>query len=79
MGKNGAVFNPEKFKFAQKETKFAGFTITKSEIKPQEKFINAIRDFSIPKSITGSKTDYLFNGLIQFNNFFCNCFVWKIL
>ena len=52
MGKNGVVLNPEKFQFAQKEIDFAGFTITKSEIKPQEKFIKAIRDFPIPKSIT---------------------------
>ena len=52
MAKNGVVLNPEKFQFAQKEINFAGFTITKSEIKPQEKFVNAIRDFPIPKSIT---------------------------
>ena len=52
MGENGVVLNPEKFQFAQKEIDFAGFTITKSEIEPQEKFIKAIRDFPIPKSIT---------------------------
>ena len=56
MGKDGVVFHPEKFQFAQKEINFAGFTITKFEVKPQEKFINTVRDFLIPKSITNMRS-----------------------
>lgn len=52
MGRNGVVLNPEKFQFAQSQIDFAGFTITNTEIKPQEKFLKAIRDFPPPKSVT---------------------------
>ena len=38
--------------FAPKQIDFAGFTITQSEIKPQEKFIKVIKNFPTPKSIT---------------------------
>ena len=52
VGRNGIVLNPEKFQFAQKEIDFAGFRITESEIKPQEKYLKAIKEFPSPTCIT---------------------------
>ena len=51
-GRNGIVLNPEKFKFAQRNNDFAGFHITDSSIRPQEKFLTAIRDFPTPTRVT---------------------------
>ena len=48
----GMVFNPSKFQFAQKEVNYLGFTITDSGIKPQEEFLQSIRDFPAPKNLT---------------------------
>jgi len=52
MGNNGIVLNKEKFQFAQREVEFAGFHISESEVRPQEKCLNAIRDFPTPTCIT---------------------------
>ena len=46
------VLNSEKFQFAEKEINFAGFKITDTEIKPQEKHLKAIKDFPTPTCIT---------------------------
>ena len=50
MGIAGAVMNPEKFQFAQREADFAGFRITENSIEPLPKYIDAIRSFPTPKS-----------------------------
>ena len=49
---NGITLNPSKFRFAQDEVEFAGFEITKSEVKPSRKYLRAIQDFPTPKGIT---------------------------
>ena len=51
-GQNGIILNPEKFQFARLTVDFAGFRITESSIEPLPKYLDAIRDFPTPKSIT---------------------------
>ena len=50
--RNGITLNPSKFRFAQDEVEFAGFEITRSEVKPHRKYLNAIKDFPTPQGIT---------------------------
>ena len=49
---NGITLNPHKFRFAQDEVDFAGFTITPSEVRPSQKYLEAITGFPTPKNIT---------------------------
>ena len=51
-GKNGIILNPSKFKFALDEVKFAGFHITKDNVRPGDKFFNAISDFPKLQNLT---------------------------
>ena len=51
-GKNGIILNPEKFQFARLTVDFAGFRISESSIEPLPKYLDAIRDFPTPRSIT---------------------------
>ena len=52
LGRNGIVLNESKFQFAKREVQFAGFEVTEKEIRPLEKFISAIRDFSTPTKLS---------------------------
>ena len=52
VGAAGVVLNPDKFQFAQRDVKFAGFKITEDRIKPLPKYIEAIRSFPTPTSTT---------------------------
>ena len=61
-GRNGVIFNPTKFVFAADIADFAGFTVTLDSIKPTLKMTKAIREFPIPKSITGIRSWF---GLIN--------------
>ena len=45
---NGMVFSPEKFQFASRSVKFAGFQITMKGIQHTEKYITAIKNFPKP-------------------------------
>ena len=51
-GKAGIVLNAEKFQFAQRTVDFAGFRISDSSIEPLPKYLDAIRHFPTPSSIT---------------------------
>ena len=51
-GRNGITLNPEKFSFAQDTVEFAGFEITPNEVKPCNRYLNAIRQFPTPQNIT---------------------------
>ena len=51
-GRNGSVLNPKKFQCAQKTIDFAGFRVTESTIEPLPKYIDSIRNFPKPCSIT---------------------------
>ncbi len=46
------MLNPEKCVFCESEVDFAGFTITENNVRPCQKYMQAIRDFSTPKSTT---------------------------
>ena len=50
LGKSGVILNPDKF--ARRTFDFAGFLITETTIQPLPKFLDAIRDFPTPKSVT---------------------------
>ena len=50
MGSAGAVMNPDKFQFAQRQADFAGFRLSETSIEPLPKYIDAIRTFPTPKS-----------------------------
>ena len=49
---NGITLNPRKFRFAMDEVEFAGFNITRTEVRPCTKFLESITDFPTPTSIT---------------------------
>ena len=52
MGNNGITLNPQKFKFSQRDIEFGGFSITFDQVKPLAKYLNAIKSFPTPKTIT---------------------------
>ena len=60
--RNGIIFNPKKFHFANDEVEFAGFVIKHDGIKPTEQMLSAIKDFPIPTSITDARSWF---GLIN--------------
>ena len=51
-GKNGIILNLDKFQFCQKEVNFAGFHLTERGIAPLPKYLDSIRNFPTPSSIT---------------------------
>ena len=51
-GNAGIVLNPEKFQFSQTTVNFAGFHLRKNSVEPLPKYLNAIRNFPVPKNIT---------------------------
>ena len=51
-GRHGITLNPEKFQFGMDTVNFAGFTISLTDVKPDKRFSDAIREFPTPKSIT---------------------------
>ena len=54
--RNGIVFNPDKFQFAEDEVEFAGFRITADSVKPTKKMTEAILKFPTPTNITGIRS-----------------------
>ena len=55
-GRNGVIFNPAKFVFAEETVDFAGFTVTDDSIRPTLKMTKAIEDFPVPTSISGVRS-----------------------
>ena len=51
-GKNGVVFNYEKLQFCQPVVDFAGFRISDENIEPLPKYLDAIREFPTPGTVT---------------------------
>jgi len=45
------VLNPSKFQFSQKEVDFADFRIANHDVRPLDKYLDAIRHFRTPKGI----------------------------
>ena len=56
LGKCGVVVNPEKLQFSQRQVDFAGFRLTEMGIEPLPKYLNAIRNFPEPKSLTDMRS-----------------------
>ena len=52
VGRSGVVLNPDKFQFAKRTVDFAGFRITNATIEPLPKYLDAIREFPTPTSLT---------------------------
>ena len=48
----GCIFNPNKFQFASAEVEFLGFKITMNGLGPTDAFMETIRSFPTPKSLT---------------------------
>ena len=51
-GNNGIILNEEKFQFSQTEVDFTAFRVTGDEVKPLSKYLDAIKSFPKPSSIT---------------------------
>ena len=50
--RNGITLTPDKFVFCQEEVEFAGFSITMNNVRPCNKYLQAIREFPTPRNIT---------------------------
>ena len=61
-GRNGIVFNPKKFQFAEDKVEFAGFRIMADSVKPMKKMTGAILNFPTTTNITGIRSWF---GLIN--------------
>ena len=55
-GRAGIVLNPEKFQFSQTSVDFAGFRISNDTVEPLPKYLDAIRGFPTPRSLTDIKS-----------------------
>ena len=60
--KNGVTLNPEKLQFCQDRVEFGGLNVTETGVCPSDTLISAIRDFPVPKNITGARSWF---GLIN--------------
>ena len=68
VGRNGVTLNYEKFQFAKRDIDFAGFHITETMVKPQDKFLRAIADFPTPKKTTDIRAWFgLINHVAHYN------------
>ena len=57
-GNNGIILNPKKFKFAETEVDFLGFSITDSGVKPTTEFLSNILNFPTPTNLTYVRSWY---------------------
>ena len=51
-GRSGILLNAKKFVFARDEVEFAGFEITSNSVRPCRRYLESIRGFAAPKTIT---------------------------
>ena len=51
-GRNGIILNPEKFVFSAPTVDFAGFTISMTDVRPCNRYLEAIHDFPRPRNVT---------------------------
>lgn len=51
-GQNGIILNPTKFKFACDEVDFAGFNITLTNVRPCNRYLQAIQNYPTPRNLT---------------------------
>ena len=48
----GCVFNPSKFQFAEQQVNFLGFKITSTGLGPTDEFVDVIKSFPVPTTLT---------------------------
>ena len=65
-GKAGLVMNSDKFQFGKETVNFAGMEITKDAIRPAREYLDAIRNFPVPKTISSMRSFY---GMINQVNY----------
>ena len=53
--RNGIILNKEKFQFCQDTVLFAGLQVSSSSVMPSDKLLNSIRNFPVPKDISGAR------------------------
>ena len=56
MATNGIVANAAKFQFCRETVDFAGFTVTPTGPAPSPRILSAIKDFPVPKDLTGARS-----------------------
>ena len=59
---NGLIFNPDKFQFGMETVDFAGLEVTMDGVKPSSKFLEAIRSFPRPDSLSAARS---FFGMVN--------------
>ena len=60
--KAGLIFNPDKFQFGQEKVEFAGLDVTMDGVKPCRKFLDSIRSFPRPNTLSEARS---FFGMIN--------------
>ena len=60
--KAGLVFNPDKFQFGQPVVEFAGLDVTMDGVRPCRKFLESIRSFPRPNSLSEARS---FFGMVN--------------
>ena len=60
--KAGLVFNPDKFQFGQPVVEFAGLEVTMDGVRPCKKFLDSIRSFPQPNSLSEARS---FFGMVN--------------
>ena len=56
------MFSKKKFQFCQKKVEFIGFNLDERGVKPTPEFLSAVKDFPVPKDITGVRSWF---GLVE--------------
>ena len=56
VGRGGVVLNKEKFHFADTTAEFAGFRLGDGGVRPLDSFVEAIRNFPVPSTITDMRS-----------------------
>ena len=60
----GLVFNPDKFQFGQKTVEFAGLEVTNDGVRPCRKFLESIRSFPRPNTLSEEMSELFHNNNI---------------
>ena len=58
----GLIFNSDKFQFGQETVEFAGLDVTKEGVRPSKKFLDAIKAFPRPDTLSEARS---FFGMIN--------------
>ena len=62
----GLIFNSDKFQFGQETVEFAGLEVTMDGVRPSRKFLEAIRAFPSPKTLSEARS---FFGMVNQVNY----------